>query len=66
MSPLEARRKSLKRRKQLKCKAFNLKIDNKSIKENELYFKMLFLEAKWLYNHFLSQEDIFKINIIKN
>jgi transposase len=63
MSPLEARRKSLKRRKQLKCKAFNLKIDNKSIKENELYFKMLFLEAKWLYNHFLSQEDIFKINI---
>src|SRR5271157_4901388 len=59
----QAKQESLKRRKQLRCKVFELKIDNHSIKQNKEYFKMLFLEAKWLYNYLLSLENVMKINI---
>src|SRR5271157_2158466 len=59
----QAKQESLKRRSQLRCKVFELKIDNHSIKENKEYFKMLFLEAKWLYNYLVSLENVIKINI---
>lgn len=60
--------KTRKKRKTQKCKVFELKLDashfNSNTKET---LKMMFVEAKWLYNYYLSQEDIFKIDIkIKN
>jgi len=58
----QAKQESLKRKKQLRYKVFELKIDNHSIKENKEYFKMLFLEAKWLYNYLLSLENVIKVN----
>jgi len=49
------------KRKTQRCCVFELKIDysklNKIQKEN---LKMYFVEAKWLYNFFLSNNDIFK------
>ena len=51
------------RRKSQSCKTFEVKIDvSKCSKKtiNELH--RIFLEAKWLYNHILSQEDVFDIN----
>lgn len=59
---ISKKKETLARRKQLLAKVYTLKIDNKSINKNTEYFKMLFLEAKWLYNFLLSQENIFKIN----
>src|SRR5271157_5247544 len=58
----QAKQESLKRRSQLRCKVFELKIDNHSIKQNKEYFKMLFLETKWLYNYLLNLDNVMKVN----
>lgn len=48
------------KRKTQECKVFELKIDYSScnLKTKEA-LKMSFVEAKWLYNYYLSQNDIF-------
>jgi len=55
--------KTREKRKTQKCKVFELKLDtshfNSKTKET---LKMMFVEAKWLYNYYLSQEDVFKID----
>ena len=55
--------KTREKRKTKKCKVFELKLDtshfNSKTKEA---LKMMFVEAKWLYNYYLSQEDIFKLD----
>ena len=49
-----------KRRTQ-RCFVLELKIDySKLNKKQKEILKMFFVEAKWLYNYYLSQEDIFK------
>jgi len=56
--------KTREKRKSQKCLVFELKLDeshfNQKTKES---LKMMFVEAKWLYNFLLSQEDIFKIEL---
>jgi len=55
--------KTREKRKTQKCKVFELKLDashfNSKTKEA---LKMMFVEAKWLYNYYLSQEDVFKLD----
>ena len=63
----EAIKASLKatkeKRKYQKCRAYEVKIDKSHLNyESSNYLNMLFLEAKWLYNHILSQDDIFNLD----
>lgn len=55
--------KTREKRKTQKCKVFEMKLDashfNSKTKET---LKMMFVEAKWLYNYYLSQEDVFKLD----
>ncbi len=55
--------KTREKRKTQKCLVFELKLDSShfNLKTKET-LKMLFVEAKWLYNFYLSQEDVFKVN----
>ena len=52
----------MKRAKQ-ECKTFKFKIDYDNCnKEQKEYIKMLFVEAKWIYNYLISQDDIYSFN----
>jgi len=55
--------KTRERRKTQRCLVFELKLDSShfNLKTKEA-LKMMFVEAKWLYNYYLSQEDIFKLD----
>jgi putative transposase len=45
------------------CRVFEVKIDKSHLShETEEQLKRLFLEAKWLYNHILSQPNVFDID----
>ena len=52
----------MKRSKQI-CKTFRFKIDydNLNLQQKE-YIKMLFVEAKWIYNYLISQDDIYSFD----
>jgi putative transposase len=51
-----------KRRNQ-KCRVYEIKIDRSHLNsDSNHHLNMLFLEAKWLYNHILSQDDIFNLD----
>lgn len=51
------------RRKQQSCRVFTVKIDKSHLNnESKEHLKSLFLEAKWLYNHILSQPNLFNID----
>lgn len=53
---------SEKRKKQI-CKVYEVKFDKSHLSNEKLkYLNRLFLEAKWIYNFSLSQEDIFKVS----
>lgn len=56
------RKTRLKRAKQI-CKTFKFKIDwdNLNLSQKET-LKMMFVEAKWIYNYLLSQEDIYSFD----
>ena len=56
------RKTRLKRAKQI-CKTFKFKIDwdNLNLNQKET-LKMMFVEAKWIYNYLLSQEDIYSFD----
>ena len=55
-------RTRMKRAKQI-CKTFRFKIDydNLNLQQKE-YIKMLFVEAKWIYNYLISQDDIYSFD----
>ena len=56
----------LKRQSQ-KCRVIELKIDSSKLNDKELeQLKMYFVEAKWLYNFILSQENPFKYDYKTN
>jgi len=51
------------RRKSQDCKVFEVKFDKSHLSKEKLnHLKMLFIEAKWLYNYQLSLEDIFDLS----
>ena len=55
-------RTRMKRAKQI-CKTFRFKIDYKNLNaEQKEYIKMMFVEAKWIYNYLISQDDIYSFN----
>jgi putative transposase len=57
---IEKVNKTRLKRKTQKCNTFELKIDKSHLSAEKLqYLRRLFLEAKWLYNHILSTENIF-------
>jgi len=60
----KSRKQTKERRKTQSCKTYELKIDmSKLSKETLKSINRLFLETKWIYNYFISQEDIFGIKI---
>jgi putative transposase len=51
------------RRKTQECKVYELKLDTSHLSKEKLNnLKLLFLEAKWLYNHILSQNNLSNFN----
>ncbi|MFX1518388.1 MAG: zinc ribbon domain-containing protein [Promethearchaeota archaeon] len=51
------------RRKHQSCKVFTVKIDCSHLNLHTKYqLKMLFLEAKWLYNRILAHENVFDMD----
>ncbi len=51
------------RRQHQTCRVFRVKINQSHLnKETTHHLRMLFLEAKWLYNHFLAQPKIFDLD----
>ena len=51
------------RRKHQRCRAFTIKIDKSHLNlQTKHQLKMLFLEAKWLYNHILAQHNVFDMD----
>lgn len=65
---LEKVRQTKEKRKSQVCKVYELKFDYSHLSNEKInYLQKLFLEAKWLYNYILSQEDFFKFDSkIKN
>lgn len=56
-----------KRRSLQTCRIIELKLDYSHLNKKEIErLKMYFVEAKWLYNHILNQEDVFKYNTKTN
>ena len=52
----------MKRAKQT-CKTFRVKIDYNNLNQQQKeHIKMLFVEAKWIYNYLISQDDIYSFN----
>ncbi len=51
-----------KRKSQI-CKVYEVKIDKSHLNnESKEHLHVMFLEAKWLYNHILSQDNIFNMD----
>ena len=51
------------KRKSQDCKCFKFKIDKSNLsKEQANQLKMQFVEAKWIYNYLISQDDIFSFD----
>ena len=52
----------MKRAKQI-CKTFRFKIDYNNLNQQQKeHIKMLFVEAKWIYNYLISKDDIYSFN----
>ena len=63
----EAIKASLKttkaRRRHQRCRVFTVKLDKSHLNRETLHqLRMLFLEAKWLYNHLLAQPNVFEVD----
>ncbi|CAG0967658.1 hypothetical protein METP2_01198 [Methanosarcinales archaeon] len=51
------------KRKNQTCRVYEIKIDRSHLNSESMHaLDMLFLEAKWLYNHVLSQDNIFDLD----
>ena len=50
------------RRRHQACRVFTVKLDRSHLNRETLHqLSMLFLEAKWLYNHILAQPNAFEV-----
>ena len=59
-------RETYAKRKSQICKCFKFKIDKSNLsKQQANQLKMQFVEAKWIYNYLLSQDDIFHFDYKK-
>lgn len=57
----QAQKETRERRKLQTCRVYELKIQANKLSDKQAEaLKMLFVEAKWLYNETLSQEDVFQ------
>jgi putative transposase len=53
---------TIARRRQQCCRVFTVKLDRSHLNMETLHhLRMLFLEAKWLYNHILAQPNVFEL-----
>ena len=51
------------RRRHQRCRVFTVKLDTSHLNTETLnQLRMLFLEAKWLYNHILAQPNVFEVD----
>ena len=51
------------RRRHQRCRVFTVKLDKSHLTTETLHhLRMLFLEAKWLYNHILAQPKVFEVD----
>jgi putative transposase len=51
------------RRTNQRCSVFTVKLDTSHLNRGTLHhLRMLFLEAKWLYNHILAQPNVFELD----
>ena len=51
------------KRKSQDCKCFKFKIDKSNLSKTQVnQLKMQFVEAKWIYNYLISQDDIFSFD----
>jgi putative transposase len=51
------------RRTQQRCRVFEVKLDSSHLNQHtQAQLKRLFLEAKWLYNHILSQPNVCEVD----
>jgi len=51
------------RRKHMLCRVYTVKLDNSHLnQESFTRLKLLFLEAKWLYNHCVGHPNVFAID----
>ena len=56
-------KRTREKRKTQTCKTFRFKIDCDRLNEHQKEcLKMMFVEAKWIYNYIISQEDIKSID----
>jgi len=52
-----------KRRKQMKCRVYTVKLDRSHLNQDSLTrLRLLFLEAKWLYNYCVGHPNAFSID----
>ena len=57
----DQRRLTAVKRKSQVCKSFKFKVLRSSLTSSQKeYLKMYFVEAKWIYNYLLSQQNVFK------
>ena len=55
------------KRKSQVCKVYALKIDESHLNNQQKeWLSRIFIEAKWFYNHVLSQENIFNPLLVKD
>ena len=51
------------RRRHQSCRVFTVKLDKSHLNTETLHhLRMLFLQAKWLYNHILAQPNVFEVD----
>jgi hypothetical protein len=51
------------RRRHQTCRVFTVKLDRSKLnQQTRHHLKMLFLEAKWWYNHILAQPNVFEVD----
>ena len=51
------------RRTQMKCRVYTVKLDRSHLNQDSLTrLKLLFLEAKWLYNYCVGHPNVFSID----
>ena len=63
MKVFEKRKQTQLKREHQICKTFNLKIQSNKLNNIQKdYLNLLFLEAKWFYNHILNSDDVFKFD----
>jgi putative transposase len=60
----ETRHNTIERRSKMICKTYVCKVDESRLNQKQKKsLHMMFLEAKWLYNHILRNEEIFNTNL---